>query len=148
MSRRNKKKIGHKHSSKKGNSMEKIKDVKILHYAVPMRNVKGVCLIAETSRDGTLFSTKHCFFVEETMTPKGHIQRNYSLDNKDYNESMINKFLNANIFVEFKDAPEEIKKDIKQYVEYYTNMSHYQLSETAKVNLLNEQECYDLISKI
>lgn len=146
MSRRRKKKTGHKHSSKFG--MEKIKDIKLLHYIIPMRNAVGVCLVAETGFDDTLFTTKHCFFVEETKNKKGLPTRSYSLDNKEYADSMLNKFLNANVFVEFLDFAEPIKKDIQQYIDYYINMSKYKLSDKAKVFLLNQQECYDLILKL
>ena len=148
MGKHKRKKTGRKHLSKSKLKMEKIKDVKILHYVVPMRNVSGICLVAETGCMDTLFTSKHCFFVEETVGPTGHPRRNYSLDNKDYAESMLNKFLNANIFVEFKDTPDNIKENIPQILDYYVSMSHYTLYENAKINLLKEQECYDLISRL
>lgn len=148
MGKRKRKRTGHKHSSKVRFGMEKIKDIKLLHYIIPMRNANGVCLIAETGRDGVLFTSKHCFFVEETIGKKGHPVRNYSLDNKDYSESMLNKFMNINIFVEFSDFTEPLKKNVRQYIEYYINMSKYKLSDDADVELLNEEECYELISKL
>lgn len=142
------KRTGLKHSSKHLLAMEEIKDIKILHYIIPMRNASGVCLIAETGYNNSLFSTKRCFFVEETPGKNGFPSRTYSLDNKEYSESMMRKFLNFNVYIEFKDFDEKTKKDIQQYVQNYVNMSRYKLGDNAKVNLLNEQECYDLISKI
>ena len=61
---------------------------------------------------------------------------------------MMRKFLNFNVYIEFKDFDEKTKKDVQQYVQNYVNMSRYKLGDNAKINLLNEQECYDLISKI
>ena len=143
MSKHRKRKTGLKHLSK----MEKIKNVKILHYIVPIKNVDGVCLVAETAIDSALFSTKHCFFVEESFKD-GHRVRNYSLDNKDYEESMLSKFQNLNAFIEFKDFNNDIKKNIDKYVEMYINMSKYTLDSKAEIFLLNGEECYELISSL
>lgn len=148
MGKHKRKRTGRKHSSKSKFVMEKIKDVKLLHYIVPMRNADGVCLIAETGYDNSLFTTKHCFFIEDTIGKKGHPVRTYSLDNKDFTESMLTKFQNVNIYIEFLDFTDTLRNNIKQYIEYFISMSKYPLNDNAQVNLLNEEECYELISKL